>query len=93
MCTGTLINQEWVLSAGHCVLGIISATIILGAHDVTTTSAEQQIFEVYPESVYIHPSYTYELMENDIALVKLPIPVKINGGFLLEEIYMTILKI
>ncbi|XP_057897528.1 granzyme B(G,H)-like [Melospiza georgiana] len=77
-CGGFLIRSDAVLSAAHCVdeKGIVSFTVTLGAHNVSSQEPSQQKIPV--GKWVIHPEYSREGFINDIMLLKLKKKAKIN---------------
>ena len=77
-CGGTLISDEWVMTAGHCADGASSVQVMLGAHNVRE-AAEEGRMEIMSTDIFKHESYNPILIHNDIALIKLPEPIQFNG--------------
>lgn len=79
-CTAVIIDNRWVLTAGHCLDQGINVEDILVKVDVNLTVGEVQVLEV--EEIFIHPGFSTERFTefgNDIALLKLKTPMTFNN--------------
>ncbi|NXI60883.1 TRY1 protein, partial [Chloroceryle aenea] len=73
-CGGSLINSQWVVSAGHCYKSRIQ--VQLGKHNLAIPEATQQF--INSAKVIRHSGYSASTLDNDIMLIKLATPAQIN---------------
>lgn len=71
ICGGSIISEDWVLTAAHCVDGIDIASVMIGDHDITSNSETSTARLVEVGQVISHPDYDSNTFDNDIALLKL----------------------
>ncbi|KAJ3656029.1 hypothetical protein Zmor_015133 [Zophobas morio] len=73
-CGGTLYNQDWILTSGHCALNAALFTIHLGS-DLLEGEDLNRVSLATSEYI-IHPEFNPDTIEHDIALIKLRMPIK-----------------
>ena len=79
LCGGAQITDRKTLTAAHCVDGATHGTVILGAHNMRIIEPNQQRFTVPTSAdIIMHPGWTPALIQNDVALIRLPTAAVMN---------------
>ncbi|XP_055608184.1 collagenase-like [Uranotaenia lowii] len=73
LCGGSLLSEEWVLTAGHCVDNATSFQVTMGNLYLKPDGGhEEGAIVMNTTEYYQHENYSSSTAQNDIAVIRLP---------------------
>ncbi|XP_052899019.1 brachyurin-like [Anopheles moucheti] len=80
LCGGSVLTNNYILTAAHCVISgattlATGGTAIIGAHDRSVVEPTQQRIAFSAAGIIPHPDYASTNIRNDIAVVRLNSPI------------------
>ncbi|XP_053982342.1 trypsin-1-like [Hylaeus volcanicus] len=78
-CGGSILNNQWIVTAGHCVLAVPNYgdfVVKVGKHNLKKTEDTEQTIKVAKS--FVHEKYSGNVAPYDIALLKLEKPLVLS---------------
>lgn len=79
-CGGTLVGNQFVITAAHCVDGLKdNVRMHFGVHETQNiVEVGRQILTAHREDIQVHPGFSRRYMKDDVAIIKLKQPIEFS---------------
>jgi len=77
-CGGSIISDEWILTAAHCTENADAVTVYIGAHNIKENEESTLKIHVGKENIIVHEKWSMLTLQNDISLIRLPQKLEFN---------------
>merc|ERR1712212_299836 len=76
-CGGSIVNENWVVTAGHCCSGSTTFMhVVAGGIKLNANEGEEERRDV--QKIIVHPDYSSSDLSNDICLLQLATPLEMT---------------
>ncbi|NXM23370.1 FA10 factor, partial [Ploceus nigricollis] len=75
-CGGTILNENFILTAAHCINQSKEIKVVVGEVDREKEEQSESMHTV--DKIFVHSKFIVDTYDNDIALLKLKEPIRFS---------------